>query len=173
LKNKKITVEIDERDLRTVRAYFPDGSLLGILKAGGKWSITKHSRKTRKAINSLKAARLLVATEFDDPVDNYMKHLADIATSRCAPQSDSPVPVVKTVRSAATELNRLMHETANQESNIAIGRNLPEKVIEENNFVISNDHALEISDGDSKKFSGMHSVIPSAMPDLKKLIKGL
>lgn len=173
LKNKKITVEIDEQDLRAVRAYFPDGSLLGILKAGGKWSITKHSRKTRKAINSLKAARLLVVTEFDDPVDNYMKHLADIATNRCAPQSDSPVPVVKTVRSAATELNRLMHETEYQDSNIAIDRKSTEKVIEKNSFGICNDSVLDISGDDSKSLSDTHSVIPSAMPDLKKLIRGL
>ncbi|MGL6244153.1 hypothetical protein [Pseudomonas sp.] len=173
LRNKKITVEIDEHDLRAVRAYYPDGSLLGMLKAGGKWSLTKHSRKTRKAINSLKSARLLIVTEFDDPVDIYLKHLAGIATSRLAPQADSPVSVVKTIRSAATELNRLVHETDYHDSNIATDPIPTEQVESENSLCIAGNHDLETHNGNSKGSSDMHSVIPSAMPDLNKLIRGL
>ena len=74
--SKKIKVEIDEDDMRHVRAYFSNGSELGILKAHGKWSLTKHTRNTRKLINSLISNRILKLTQFDDPVQTYLKYIS-------------------------------------------------------------------------------------------------
>lgn len=71
-----LTVKIDEEDMRHVRAFLPNGGELGILKAHGKWGVTKHTRRTRKAINSLLSKRVLVISQFDDPVQIYMQHLA-------------------------------------------------------------------------------------------------
>lgn len=173
LKNKKISVEIDEQDLRAVRAYFPDGSLLGTLKAVGKWSITKHSRKTRKAINSLKSARLMIVTDFDDPVISYFKHLTNIATSTSSPQSDALVSAVKTIRSAATELNRLVHEADSFDSNIALGHDPSEEIVEESSLASAREHGDELKELGVAQKNEFHSVMPNAMPDLKKLIKGL
>ncbi len=73
---KKISVDIDDEDMRQVKAYLSNGAELGFLKASGRWSQTKHSRKTRKAINSLIHRRILVLSEFDDPVQVYLRYLS-------------------------------------------------------------------------------------------------
>lgn len=86
---KKITVEIDEEDMRQVKAYLPNGAELGFLKASGRWSQSKHSRKTRRAINSLVHRRILVLSEFDDPVQVYLQHLS---RSKKKTASEPPMP---------------------------------------------------------------------------------
>lgn len=73
---RKLIVEIDEDDMRFVKAYLEDGSELGMLKAGGKWWVTKHSRKTRKIINSLISKRILIISSQDDPIQVYLKYLS-------------------------------------------------------------------------------------------------
>jgi putative transposase len=73
---RKLIVEIDEDDMRFVKAYLENGAELGMLKAGGRWWITKHSRKTRKIINSLIAKKILVISSLDDPIQVYMKYLS-------------------------------------------------------------------------------------------------
>lgn len=72
----ELVVEIDEEDMRQVRAFMKNGMELGYLKAQGKWALSKHSRRTRKAINGLITKRTLVLANFDDPVHAYMKLLA-------------------------------------------------------------------------------------------------
>ncbi|MYM71749.1 hypothetical protein GTP56_05995 [Duganella sp. FT134W] len=76
LVGKKIVLVIDEVDMRQLKAYLPDGGELGTLKALGKWGMTKHSRRTRKAINRLCHRRILTLSEFDDPVQAYLRHLS-------------------------------------------------------------------------------------------------
>ncbi len=72
----RVLVEIDEEDMRQVKVYLANGAELGVLKAHGKWSVTKHSRRTRKTINSLLTKRLVTVSAFDDPVQVFLKHLA-------------------------------------------------------------------------------------------------
>lgn len=76
LVGEKLSIEVDEEDMRYCKAYFPDGSELGILKAGGRWSETKHSRKTRKAIQSLISRKILIVTSQQDPVQTYLGYLS-------------------------------------------------------------------------------------------------
>lgn len=78
----------DENDVRTARAYLLNGAELGVLVVQGRWALTPHSRKTRKAINSLMAKRTLVVSEFDDPVQAYLKYLGTPkkATQKLTPQ---------------------------------------------------------------------------------------
>lgn len=73
---KKILIEIDEEDMRQVKAFMPNGAELGYLTAKGKWSVTKHSRRTRLAINSLLNKRVITLSEHADPVHIYLKHLS-------------------------------------------------------------------------------------------------
>lgn len=73
---RKLIVEIDEDDMRFVKAYLENGAELGNLKGGGRWWVTKHGRKTRKIINSLIAKKLLVISSFDDPIQTYMNYLS-------------------------------------------------------------------------------------------------
>lgn len=82
LVGKSLVLEIDDEDMRQVRAFLANGAELGILKAHGKWGVTKHSRRTRRAINSLLAKRVLVLTEFDDPMQLYMRHIAKPESKR-------------------------------------------------------------------------------------------
>lgn len=91
LVGEKIVVEIDDEDMRQVRAFLPNGAELGFLKAMGRWSITKHSRKTRIAINRLLNRKQLVLSEFDDPVQVYLRHLS-VPTKKTASKTMVPAP---------------------------------------------------------------------------------
>ncbi len=73
---RKLVVHIDEDDMRQVKVFLDNGAELGFLTAQGKWSNTKHSRRTRQAINSLLYRRTLVLAEFDDPVQAYLRYLS-------------------------------------------------------------------------------------------------
>lgn len=69
---KKIKIEIDVNNVQYVRAFLPDGSELGLLRATGKWGHSKHGLKTRQIINRLITKRLLVCTENTDVMLVYM-----------------------------------------------------------------------------------------------------
>jgi putative transposase len=73
---QRIVVEIDEDDMRQIRIFLMSGAELGYLAAQGKWGITKHSRRTRKTINTLLAKRILTLSQFDDPVQMYLAYLS-------------------------------------------------------------------------------------------------
>lgn len=98
----RLMLEVDEDDMRQVKAYLANGAELGSLKAQGKWGVTKHSRRTRKAINSLITKRLITITSFDDPMQVYMRHLATQKGKRGAA---GPGP------KQATEIVRIKKET--------------------------------------------------------------
>ncbi|WP_193615781.1 hypothetical protein [Massilia sp. YMA4] len=94
----RLLLEIDEDDMRQVKAYLANGAELGVLKAHGKWGITKHSRRTRKVINSLITRRLITITTFDDPLQVYMKHLASSRKSARATPRPGPKQATEIVR---------------------------------------------------------------------------
>lgn len=74
---KKILVEVvDEEDFRHLKAYLMNGAELGFLSVSGRWAKTKHSRRTRKAINNLIAKKILVLSEFDDPILKTLEYLS-------------------------------------------------------------------------------------------------
>ena len=97
----RLLLEVDEDDMRQVKAYLPNGAELGVLKAHGKWGLIKHSRRTRKAINSLITKRLITVTGFDDPMQLYMQYLA---TRKGTRTSAGPGP------KQATEIVRVKKE---------------------------------------------------------------
>ena len=66
---------VDINDLRTLRAYLPDGAELGILTAKGKWSLRPHSLKERKAINKLKKDKKINFDMYNDPIEIYQEYL--------------------------------------------------------------------------------------------------
>ncbi|MER1969147.1 hypothetical protein ABS761_16495, partial [Castellaniella sp. GW247-6E4] len=96
-----ILVTIDEDDMRQVKAFLKNGAELGFLTAKGRWANSKHSRRTRKAINSLISKRVLVISEFDDPVHAYLSYLSAQNKQR----STSPIP-----RKQATDATRIAKE---------------------------------------------------------------
>lgn len=52
---KKICIEVNPDDIRTIKGYFEDGTELGILYAVGEWGQRSHSLKTRR--EAMKLAR--------------------------------------------------------------------------------------------------------------------
>lgn len=79
LTGTKLTIHINVDDLRTVKAFLPDGSELGELVVAGKWSLTPHTYQMRKAINQLAAKKVIHYTQWDDPVFVYYEYLANQA----------------------------------------------------------------------------------------------
>lgn len=75
LTNKTLELLINTDDLRVIKAFLPDGSELGNLSAIGKWGITPHDLRTRKAINKLKNNRLIHLSQYDDPIYVYQEYL--------------------------------------------------------------------------------------------------
>ena len=76
-KTLNITVNTDE--IRSVKAFFMDGSELGILTALGLWGRTPHDLTTRRAINSLRYRRILHITQMEDPIIAYVNWLNEQA----------------------------------------------------------------------------------------------
>ncbi|MBS4068161.1 MAG: hypothetical protein KGZ62_06140 [Sulfurimonas sp.] len=89
---QKLIVEIDEDDYRQVHAFLPNGNEVGFLSVQGKWAKSKHSRKTRIAINRLCNKRLIVLSEFDDPVQVYMKYVSAAAGNKTHVEHPGPSP---------------------------------------------------------------------------------
>jgi hypothetical protein len=73
----KIDIMVNVDDLRVIRAYLPDGSELGKLKAKGKWGIVPHSLQIRKEIYRLKNDKLIHFTLTDDPIAIYNRYLME------------------------------------------------------------------------------------------------
>lgn len=96
---KKLFIDIDEEDMRQVSATLPNGKSLGILTAVGRWGRTKHDRRTRKAINSLLARRIIVLTDGQDPVLVYQAWLSE--TQARVPRAAHDVPKPKRATDAA------------------------------------------------------------------------
>ena len=89
---------------RTVKAYFDDGSELGVLRAARPWCFTPHSLRVRQEIFRLLAERKLTLHDGDDPMEVWAKYkwslvktskkaandLAKAAQGRRTAQSSSP-----------------------------------------------------------------------------------
>jgi len=72
---QKLLLLINVTDLRTVKAFLPDGRVFGELKAEGRWSLTKHSLKTRRlVIHLVREGQLQIG--YEDPVRAVINHLA-------------------------------------------------------------------------------------------------
>ena len=76
---QKITIEVDVRDLRTVRAYAPNGAEIGILRAAPPWDRTPHTLEMRQAVNSLVRRKMIHYLDQDDPVVALLDHLETLA----------------------------------------------------------------------------------------------
>jgi len=83
----KLTLYINTEDLRSIKAFLPDGSELGLLTAAGKWGVVEHSIQIRKAINKLRNRKLLNLSLLDDPVEKYYSYLQKEAKNKRGPRN--------------------------------------------------------------------------------------
>lgn len=65
---KKLRIYYDVRDIRSLKAFFEDGSELGVLNASRPWNLTPHSLRVRQEIFRLISEGKLKMREGDDPV---------------------------------------------------------------------------------------------------------
>lgn len=77
----KLDLLINIEDIRSIRAFLPDGSEFGTLTACGKWGLIPHTLQIRKQINKLKNKKLLNFTTMDDPIEAYHKFLLEKSIS--------------------------------------------------------------------------------------------
>lgn len=67
------------RDIRTIHAFFEDGSELGILQASRQWRTTPHSLRLRKEIFRLQKLKKLKFSDSDNPIEAYVKYKLELA----------------------------------------------------------------------------------------------
>lgn len=79
LVGQELTLLVNTDDIRTIRAFFSDGSELGYLRAYGIWGITPHSLRTRKAINKLKKDRKIFFNQYQNPFEIYHEYITQKA----------------------------------------------------------------------------------------------
>ena len=75
----ELTLCVNRDDISSIKAYLPNGQPLGMLMAQGIWRGIPHSLFARKAFDSLKRNRKLVACEQSDPITALMYHLTQEA----------------------------------------------------------------------------------------------
>lgn len=75
LLNTELVLHVNVDDLRTLKAFLPDGSEFDFLTATGRWSLSAHSLQTRRAINSLVQRKLIHYITWDDPIFIYTDYL--------------------------------------------------------------------------------------------------
>ena len=98
LLGKKLSIEINRRDLRTVRAYSENGAELGIMRASPPWHLTPHTLEMRQAVNSLVSRRVLNYLDRSDPVMALLEYL-----ERMARQGKTVPPLYLEIRRLFTQ----------------------------------------------------------------------
>lgn len=117
---KKLRIYYDVRDIRVVKAFFEDGSELGILTAARPWCFTPHSLRVRQEIYRLIAEKKLHIREGENPIEVWEKYKwSQARTNKKAANDLAKAHVnVSLLPSAATPVPRVpAKEIVNPESN--------------------------------------------------------
>lgn len=116
LLNIELTLHVNVDDLRTLKAFLPDGSEFGYLTASGRWSLTAHSLQTRRAINSLVLKKLIHYTTWDDPIFVYTDYLMSQKNSKKSTNKITQVNETRRKKPAdsKTEQSKALEEAKTQ-----------------------------------------------------------
>lgn len=71
---KKISIQFNVDDLRTIKAFFPDGSEIGSLSPSPPWHLYPHSIYVKRAIFSLVNKKHLILSPNVNPVETFLKY---------------------------------------------------------------------------------------------------
>lgn len=129
---KKLRIYYDVRDVRAVKAFFEDGTELGILAAARPWSFTPHSLRVRQEIHRLIAENKLRLDPDECPTRAWTKYkwkqaktntkaAADLAKARDALRGAAAAPVPDAYLAQASET---------QPSSLALPEGAPDQQIE-------------------------------------------
>lgn len=103
----ELTLHVNVDDIRTLRAFLPDGSEMGYLVVAGKWSLTPHTLNMRKAINRLVSRKLLQFINGEDPIFAYYDFLAKQAKEKPKRKANKVTQVKKVIDDRN---NRVLHD---------------------------------------------------------------
>ncbi|MEC4720373.1 integrase [Noviherbaspirillum sp. CPCC 100848] len=122
---RDLRIYYNSEDLRTVRAFLPDGSELGILKAQGMWGEMAHDLKLRQEILRKRAGNKLKARIDYEFMDDFMQEKrAKARTSRRAASdlerttrilASAPVAIVEPESSIGLSSTSLLPEKGGQQ----------------------------------------------------------
>jgi hypothetical protein len=110
---KPIIVRIDRRDLRTIRAFWENGSEIGVLRAAPPWHRTPHTLEMRQVIRSLVKKKMLHYVEGDDLTIVYLNYLEQKARKG------------KYVSHAYLEMRRTLFDTGTSDPEWIVGIDSP------------------------------------------------
>jgi putative transposase len=79
---QKLSLRVNPEDMRSVKAFLDDGAEFGVLTATGYWGRTLHTLEMRRAINQLRARRMLSYLDNQDPIMVYREYLASEAVTK-------------------------------------------------------------------------------------------
>jgi len=71
---RKVRIYYDVRDIRAIKAFFEDGTELGVLTAARPWNITPHSLRLRQEIHRLLATGKLSLQAEECPVSGWARY---------------------------------------------------------------------------------------------------
>jgi hypothetical protein len=109
--SKKLRIYFDVRDLRTVKAFFEDGTELGILTAARPWNATPHSLRLRQQIFREIDEGKLVVKEGMDPIEAWeKKRWSEAHKNKRAANALAQAHVNGTTRNTAEVLDQAKHD---------------------------------------------------------------
>ena len=109
--NKKLRIYFDVRDIRTVKAFFEDGTELGILTAARPWNATPHSLRLRQQIFREIAEGKLVIKDGMDPIEAWEKNRwSEARKNKRAANALAQAHVNGTTRNTAEVLDPAKHD---------------------------------------------------------------
>jgi hypothetical protein len=98
LLGKELRIYYNSDDLRTLRAFLPDGTELGVLKAQGAWGEIIHDLKLRREIMKLRGKKRLAFTITQEFIDRFV----DIKKSKAKNSRRAASDLEKTLRVLAS-----------------------------------------------------------------------
>ncbi|MBN3760760.1 integrase [Burkholderia sp. Ac-20365] len=118
---RRLLVYVNADDLRSVRAFLPDGAELGVLDAQGAWRVVPHNLKLRQQILKEKGNRRSDTAGYANPIEEYVhdkltkakkarRAASELAQAKrmlsAAPTARTPVGPAKAAMVATTVSNR-------------------------------------------------------------------
>ncbi|RPJ98116.1 hypothetical protein EH11_04196 [Bacillus subtilis] len=119
LAGQSLFILANSDDLRSIKAFFEDGSELGILTAKGKWGILPHDLKMRRAIFKLRRDRKIYFTEHQNPIEIYQDYLREKAMTH---------------KSSRNKLNKVMKKTEKESTIQEENKSKPESSINRDDY---------------------------------------
>jgi hypothetical protein len=115
---KRLLIYLNSDDLRSVRAFLPDGAELGILDAQGGWNVMPHNLKLRQEILAVRGRRRSPSTIDSNPIEAYLQQKLAQAkyTKRAANELAQAIRILGSAPSVRTPMGPIRPATGEPQS---------------------------------------------------------